>query len=284
MATTSPIAPSAPPANRHPWASRATTASTARGFARVVGRGVNFVLLDAFRTGAVTPCWSKLKTDRARYVVATGPLGFFGGGVRSTRTPARCPRTDYLDRLPGKTFWLGDHLSRHRRHRPAKLEAQRPRGKIARSASIHDRERASPPRRDSAFDLFVATTPPTPAPRRGIFLHLAKRSALGDRVHRHLVAQAPQAPARLDGRRDDRRRLLPLACLSSPRRRRAHRPPPTSTRAQREPPPSTRAPHRRRDEVDARLAAPSTGSDRHPIRDHVQGSGGRALPGPSPRR
>ena len=148
-----------------------------RGFARAVERGVNYFFWTPFRTGAITPVLvEKLKADRARYVVATGPtLGFFGGGVRAgCEKLLRALGTDYLDVF--QLFWLGvtSALTDGTVDELQKLKAE---GKIRSiGVSIHDRERAGRLAEDSPLDLFmIRYNAAHPGAERDIFPRLAKR-------------------------------------------------------------------------------------------------------------
>jgi aryl-alcohol dehydrogenase-like predicted oxidoreductase len=114
-----------------------------RAFAKAAERGVNYVLWSPFRTRSVTPVLvEKLKADRERMVVATGPtLGFFRGGVRrGCEGLLRKLGTEYIDVF--QLFWLGvsSALTDGTADELSKLKAE---GKIrAIGVSIHDRERA----------------------------------------------------------------------------------------------------------------------------------------------
>jgi len=148
-----------------------------RGFARAVERGVNYFFWTPFRTGSITPVLvEKLKADRARYVVATGPtLGFFGGGVRSgCEKLLRKLGTDYLDVF--HLFWAGV-TSAITDGTLGELEKLKAEGKIrAIGVSIHDRERAGRLAEDSPLDLFmIRYNAAHPGAERDIFPRLARR-------------------------------------------------------------------------------------------------------------
>ena len=79
-----------------------------RGFAKALDHGVNYVFWTSFRSGDITPVFAeKLKADRERYVIATGPtVGWFGGGYRrGVEKALKTLKVDYLDVF--HLFWLG---------------------------------------------------------------------------------------------------------------------------------------------------------------------------------
>lgn len=148
-----------------------------RGFAKAVDRGVNYVFWTSMRSGAVTPVLKeKLKADRERFVVATGPtLGWFGGNVRRGAEGAlKALGTDYIDVF--HLFWAGvtSAVSDATLGELAKLKEQ---GKIRSiGISIHDRERAGRLAADSPIDLFmIRYNAAHPGAERDIFPHLARR-------------------------------------------------------------------------------------------------------------
>ena len=148
-----------------------------RGFAKALERGVNYVFWTPYRTRAVTPVLiEKLKADRDRVVVATGPtFGFFRGGVRGgCEKLLRKLGTDYIDVF--QLFWLGvsSALTEGTLEELQKLKSE---GKIrAIGVSIHDRERAGRLAADSPIDLFmIRYNAAHPGAERDIFPHLAKR-------------------------------------------------------------------------------------------------------------
>ena len=148
-----------------------------RGFAKALERGVNYVFWTPYRTRAVTPVLiEKLKADRDRVVVATGPtFGFFRGGVRGgCEKLLRKLGTDYIDVF--QLFWLGvsSALTEGTLEELQKLKSE---GKIrAIGVSIHDRERAGKLAADSPIDLFmIRYNAAHPGAERDIFPHLAKR-------------------------------------------------------------------------------------------------------------
>ncbi len=148
-----------------------------RAFAKALDRGVNYVFWTPFRTGSVTPILvEKLKADRERMVVATGPtLGFYGGGVRSgCEKLLRKLGTDYIDVF--QLFWLGVSSALTEGTLEA-LRRLKEEGKIRSiGVSIHDRERAGKLAEDSPIDLFmIRYNAAHPGAERDIFPHLAKR-------------------------------------------------------------------------------------------------------------
>lgn len=117
-----------------------------------------------------------LRRDRARYVVATGPvLGFFRGGVRRAAEGAlRRLGTDYLDVY--QLHWLGK-MSAFTPAVQEELVRLREEGKIrAAGVSIHDRPRAGALADDSILDLLmIRYNAAHPGAEQEVFPHLARR-------------------------------------------------------------------------------------------------------------
>ena len=149
-----------------------------RGFARALDHGVNYVFWTSFRSGDITPVFvEKLKADRERYVIATGPtVGWFGGGYRrGVEKALKTLKVDYLDVF--HLFWLGV-TSALTEGTLSELQKLKEEGKIrAIGTSIHDRERAGRLAEDSPIDLFmIRYNAAHPGAERDIFPHLAKRN------------------------------------------------------------------------------------------------------------
>jgi aryl-alcohol dehydrogenase-like predicted oxidoreductase len=145
--------------------------------AHAVDRGVNYFFWTPLRTKRVTPVLAaKLKADRERFVVATGPtLGFYRGGVRGgCERILRALGTDYLDVF--HLFWVGVG-SAYTEGTVDELRKLKDEGKIrAIGVSIHDRPRAGRLAEDSPVDLFMLRyNAAHPGAERDVFPHLAKR-------------------------------------------------------------------------------------------------------------
>ncbi len=155
-----------------------------------------------------------LRRDRAAYVVATGPLlGFTRGGVRrAAERRLRQLGTDYLDVF--QLYWLSkmSALTGAVQEELLKLRAE---GKIrALGASIHDRPRAGRLAEDSILDvLMIRYNAAHAGAEQEIFPHLARAAAGDRRLHRDLVAKAPEAAEGLERPGHDAGRLLPLGAL-----------------------------------------------------------------------
>ena len=117
-----------------------------------------------------------VRRDRARYVVATGPiLGFFPGAVRKAAEGAlRALGTDHLDVL--QLFWLSKMSALSPRN-VEELVRLREEGKVrAIGVSIHDRVRAGRLAEDSPLDLLmVRYNAAHPGAEVDVFPHLARR-------------------------------------------------------------------------------------------------------------
>ena len=149
-----------------------------RGFAKALDHGVNYIFWTALRSGDITPVLvEKLKADRERYVIATGPtVGWFGGSYRrGVEKALKTLKVDYLDVF--HLFWLGV-ASALTEGTMSELQKLKEEGKIrAIGTSIHDRERAGRLAEDSPIDLFmIRYNAAHPGAERDIFPHLAKRN------------------------------------------------------------------------------------------------------------
>jgi aryl-alcohol dehydrogenase-like predicted oxidoreductase len=117
-----------------------------------------------------------VRRDRARYVVATGPiLGFFPGAVRKAAEGAlRALGTDHLDVL--QLFWLSK-MSAFTASVQEELVRLKREGKVrALGVSIHDRPRAGRLAEDSILDLLmIRYNAAHPGAEQDVFPHLARR-------------------------------------------------------------------------------------------------------------
>jgi aryl-alcohol dehydrogenase-like predicted oxidoreductase len=117
-----------------------------------------------------------VRRDRARYVVATGPmLGYFPGAVRKAAENAlRVLGTDYLDVL--QLFWLSK-MSAFTGAVQEELVRLKEEGKVrALGVSIHDRPRAGKLAEDSILDLLmIRYNAAHPGAEQDVFPHLARR-------------------------------------------------------------------------------------------------------------
>jgi aryl-alcohol dehydrogenase-like predicted oxidoreductase len=188
-----------------------------KGVRAAIERGMNYLYLTT-RGPMAKPLRDALAKDRDKLVVATGPLvGWFGGSVRrAAERNLKKLGTEYIDifQLP----WLGV-ASTWSASTLKELEHLKTSGKVrALGVSIHDRARAGKLAEDSPLDvLMIRYNAAHPGAERDIFPHLEKRKP-------NALAQAPEGTARLEGQRDDGRRLLPVLSLERSRRRHAHRP------------------------------------------------------------
>lgn len=138
--------------------------------------GVNYVFWTPTHKNVTAPLKERLKVDRERMVVASGPtLGYFGGSVRrGAEKLLRVLGTDYLDVL--QVFWVGvtSALTEGVLGEMVKLKEE---GKVrALGVSIHDRERAGRLAEDSPLDLFmIRYNAAHPGAERDIFPHLQRR-------------------------------------------------------------------------------------------------------------
>ena len=155
----------------------ATFGLDARGFAKALERGINYVFWSATRSSSITPVLvEKLQRDRERIVVATGPaLGYFGGSFRrGCEAQLKKLKTDYIDVF--HLFWAGvtSAVTEGTLDELQKLKSE---GKIrAIGISIHDRERAGRLAQSSPIDLFmIRYNAAHPGAERDIFPHLATR-------------------------------------------------------------------------------------------------------------
>ncbi len=149
-----------------------------RGFAKALDHGVNYVFWSSLRSKDITPVFAeKLKADRERYVIATGPTtGWFAGSYRrGVEKALKTLGVEYLDVF--HLFWLGvgSALTESTMGELVKLKEE---GKIrAIGCSIHDRERAGRLAADSPIDLFMLRyNAAHPGAERDVFPHLAKRN------------------------------------------------------------------------------------------------------------
>ncbi len=150
-----------------------------RGFAKALDRGIDYIFWPASpRSRKVTPVLAeRLKADRARYVVATGPtLGWFAGSYRrGVERALKTLGTDYIDVYQLQWLGVGAALTEGT---VAELQKLKSEGKIrAIGASIHDRERAGRLAADSPIDLFmIRYNAAHPGAEKDIFPHLARRN------------------------------------------------------------------------------------------------------------
>jgi aryl-alcohol dehydrogenase-like predicted oxidoreductase len=147
------------------------------GHSAAIDRGITYFFFQQYKTSHTVPVIKQaLRTDRERYILATGPsLGFFGGSVRRG-----CERmlkrfgTDYLDVF--QLNWLGTMSA----WTPGTIDALlklKEEGKVRSiGVSIHDRSRAGRLAEDSPLDLLmIRYNAAHPGAERDIFPHLEKR-------------------------------------------------------------------------------------------------------------
>jgi aryl-alcohol dehydrogenase-like predicted oxidoreductase len=143
--------------------------------AAAIDRGVNYLFWPAHKKMSAL-LRERLKRDRERLVVATGPtLGYFGGSVRRAADKAlKLLDTDYIDVF--QLFWLG-RASAWTQATIDELVKLRESGKVrAIGVSIHDRPRAGRLAEDSPLDLFmIRYNAAHPGAEKDIFPHLGKR-------------------------------------------------------------------------------------------------------------
>jgi aryl-alcohol dehydrogenase-like predicted oxidoreductase len=136
--------------------------------------GVNYLFFT--RKSMVRPVREAVRRDRARLVIASGPvLGYFAGSIRrATEKVLRTLGTDYLDVL--QIFWLG-RMSALTEGNLAEMVRLREEGKVrALGVSIHDRPRAGRLAEDSALDLLmIRYNAAHPGAEEDVFPHLARR-------------------------------------------------------------------------------------------------------------
>ncbi len=146
-------------------------------FEAALDRGLNYLFWTNTGTGQLNdPLRRRLKENRERYVIASGPiLGFFGGGVRrGAESLLRKLQTDYIDVL--HLFWVGK-TSALTDATLGELARLKETGKIRASAiSIHDRPRAGELVKDAPLDLYMLRyNAAHPGAERDIFPNLDKR-------------------------------------------------------------------------------------------------------------
>jgi aryl-alcohol dehydrogenase-like predicted oxidoreductase len=136
--------------------------------------GVNYLFFT--RKSMVRPVREAVRRDRARLVIASGPvLGYFAGSIRrATEKVLRTLGTDYLDVL--QIFWLG-RMSALTEGNLAEMVRLREEGKVrALGVSIHDRPRAGRLAEDSPLDLLmIRYNAAHPGAEEDVFPHLARR-------------------------------------------------------------------------------------------------------------
>jgi aryl-alcohol dehydrogenase-like predicted oxidoreductase len=136
--------------------------------------GVNYLFFT--RKSMVGPVREAVRRDRARLVIASGPvLGYFAGSIRrATEKVLRTLGTDYLDVL--QIFWLG-RMSALTEGNLAEMVRLREEGKVrALGVSIHDRPRAGRLAEDSPLDLLmIRYNAAHPGAEEDVFPHLARR-------------------------------------------------------------------------------------------------------------
>jgi aryl-alcohol dehydrogenase-like predicted oxidoreductase len=144
--------------------------------AAALEHGLDYVFWSPRYAGLTAALKPRLARDRARYVVAAGPvLAYFGGSVRrGIESALRALGTDYLD--VGHLYWLGkmSAFTDATTGEMAKLKAE---GKIRLfGISIHDRPRAGRLAEESPVDLFmIRYNAAHPGAERDIFPHLERR-------------------------------------------------------------------------------------------------------------
>ncbi len=146
-------------------------------FETALDRGMNYIFWTSLKTGHLRPALiRRLKQDRDRYILATGPaIGFFGGSVRrAAESILRKFQTDCIDVF--HLFWVG-RTSALTASTLGEIEKLKAEGKVRSLAiSIHDRERAGELVQDSPIDVFMLRyNAAHPGAEHDVFPYFAQR-------------------------------------------------------------------------------------------------------------
>src|SRR5512133_3787084 len=137
---------------------------------------IQYVFWSPHMKGLTAALKDAVRRDRARYVVATGPiLGYFAGAVRrAAERRLRDLRTDYLDVL--QLSWLSK-MSAFTGAVQEEMVRLKQEGKVrALGVTTHDRPRAGRLAEDSILDLLqIRYNAAHPGAEQDVFPHLARR-------------------------------------------------------------------------------------------------------------
>jgi len=149
------------------------------GVREAIDRGANYLFWNTRKGFLNQIVRDVVKRDRARFVLATGPLlGYFAGSVRrATERALRISGSDYLDIL--QVFWAGKMSA----ITPALIDQMvklREEGKVrAIGLSIHDRKRAARLAAQGPLDFFmIRYNAAHPGAETDIFPHLPAKKPI----------------------------------------------------------------------------------------------------------